>query len=106
MQNYIGAISTCHFARWYDPPRHKSLVFGFSITHTLLLQYVSLCEGEDGENRSVRSRSEDARRRTGSFGAPALKTNCDSVCNELVEIGLGMLDYLLRLAPTYRERNY
>ena len=75
-------------------------------THTLLLQYVSLCEGEDGESRSVPSRSEDARRRTGSFGVPALKTNCDKflVCNESVEIGPGMLDYLLRLAPTYIER--
>ena len=70
-------------------------------THTLLLQYISLCEGEDGEKRSVPSGSEDARRRTGSFGAPALKTNCDkvSVCNESVEIGPGMLDYLLRSAP-------
>ena len=70
-------------------------------THTLLLPYVSLCEGEDGESRSVPSRCEDARRRTGSFWAPAFKTNCDkvSVCNESVEIGPGMLDYLLRLAP-------
>ena len=76
--------------------------------HTLLFQYVSLCEGEDGESRSVPSRSEDARRRTGSSWAPALKTNCDkvSVCNESVEIGPGMLDYLLRSAPSYRERNY
>ena len=76
-------------------------------THTLL-QNVSLCEGEDGESWSVLSRSEDARRRTGSFWAPVLKTNCDkvSVCNESVEIGPGMLDYLLRSAPTYRERNY
>ena len=75
-------------------------------THSLLLQYVSLCEGEDVESRSVLSRSEDARRRIGSFGVPALKTNCDkvSVGNESVEIGLGMLDYLLRSAPTYRER--
>ena len=76
--------------------------------HTLLLQYVLLCEGKDGESRSVPSRSEDARRRTGSFGAPALKTNCDkvSVGNESVKIGPGMLDYLLRSTPTYRERNY
>ena len=36
--------------------------------HPLLLQYVSLCEGEEGESRSVPSRSEDARKRTGSFG--------------------------------------
>ena len=35
--------------------------------------YVSLCEGEDGESRSVPSRSEDAQRRTGSFWVPALK---------------------------------
>ena len=77
-------------------------------THTLLLQYAALCEGEDGESWSVPSRSEDARRRTGSLWAPALKTNCDkvSVCNESVEIGPGMLDYLLHLAPTYKERNY
>ena len=74
--------------------------------HTLLLQYVSLCEGEDGKSRSVLSRNKDARRRTGSSWAPALKTNCDkdSVCNESIEIGPGMLDYLLHLAPTYRER--
>ena len=70
-------------------------------THTLLLQYVSPCEGEDGESRSVPSGGEDARRRTGSFGAPALRTNCEkvSVRNESVEIGPGMLDYLLRSAP-------
>ena len=51
---------------------------------------------------------EDAKRRTGSFRVPALKTNCDkvSVRNESVEIGSGMLDYLLCSAPTYRERNY
>ena len=98
------------------PPPWISLVFGFSVF--LLLSYThihyslticfSLREGEDGESQSVQSRSKDARRRTGSFWAPALKTNCDkvSVCNESVEIGPGMLDYLLRLAPTYRERNY
>ena len=75
-------------------------------THTLLLQYVSLCEGEDGESRSVPSRSEDARRRTGRFRAVALKTDYNEVAerNESVEIGLGMLDYLLCSAPTYRER--
>ena len=101
----------------YDPPPPMNLsrvwflyISPFSLyltsTHTLLLQYVSLCEGEDGESRTVPSRSEDAWRRTGSFWAPALKTNCDkvSVCNESVEIGLGMLDYLQRSTPTYRER--
>ena len=35
-----------------------------------------------------------------------LKTNCNKVwlCHKSVEIGPGMLDYLLRSAPTYRER--
>ena len=101
----------------FTTPPHESLsclvslYFSFlplshTPTHTLLLQNVSLCEGEDGESRSVPSRSEDAQRRTGSFWMPALKTNCDkvSVCNESVKIGPGMLDYLLRSAPTYRKR--
>ena len=141
--------------------------FYLTPTHTLLLQNVSLCEGEDRESRSVPSRSEDARRRTGSFWAPALKRiatrfrcamnwslgsspgtwgapnkgnadgavgifgnfgrvwatalrpdppkkalchtcplggACNKYRNESVEIGPGMLDYLLRSAPTDRER--
>ena len=111
-------IYMCIYIYCYNPPPlNLSRVWflyisPFSLyltpTHTLLLQYVSLCEGEGWESQSVLSRSEDARRRTGSFWAPALKTNCDkvSVCNESVEIGLGMLDYLQCLAPTYSERNY
>ena len=78
---------------------HMNLIFSISHPHTLF----PLGDGEDGESRSVPSRREDGENR--KLGA-SLKTNCNKVwlCHKSVEIGPGRWDYLLRSAPTYRER--
>ena len=99
---YIPSMNLSHVWFLYISPFSLYL----TPTHTLLLQNVSLCKEKDEESRSIPSGSEGACRRTGSFWAPALKTNCNKVlvCHKSVEIGLGRLDYLLRSASTDRER--
>ena len=99
----------------FGPPLHESLVFGFSIfllspsishPHTFFSYNVFHSEKEKTGRAGVsRVGAKMPEREPEVFGT-SFKTNCDkvSVCNESVEIGPGMLDYLMCSAPTYRER--
>ena len=84
----------------YDPPPPEYLVFDFFLFHT---HTHSSHSGKEKTERAGVSRVGPKESR--KLGA-SLKTNCNKVwvCHKSVEIGPGRLYYLLRSAPTYRER--